>query len=74
MWLGLTVADIAVVVLYTVGMIGIGYWSMKKIKNQEDFFMGGRGFGNLLQIFAMFGSGTSADSRWARRATRLSEA
>jgi len=43
-------------------MLGIGYWSMKQIKNQEDFFMGGRSFGKLLQVFAMFGSGTSTDS------------
>ncbi|MFC1544829.1 sodium:solute symporter [Gemmatimonadota bacterium] len=62
MLFGLTVADMIVIVLYVVVMIGIGYWSMKRIKSQEDFFMGGRGFGKLLQIFAMFGSGTSTDS------------
>ncbi|HLA39359.1 MAG TPA: sodium:solute symporter family protein, partial [Candidatus Glassbacteria bacterium] len=60
--LGLTVADIIVIVIYIGVMIGIGYWSMKRIKSQEDFFMGGRSFGKLLQIFAMFGSGTSTDS------------
>ncbi len=62
MLFGLTAADLVVIVLYVVVMLGIGYWSMKRIKNQEDFFMGGRGFGKLLQIFAMFGSGTSTDS------------
>ena len=62
MLFGLTVADMIVIVIYVAVMIGIGYWSMKRIKSQEDFFMGGRGFGKLLQIFAMFGSGTSTDS------------
>jgi len=59
---GLTLADLIVIVLYITVVIGIGYWSMKKIKSQEDYFMGGRDFGKLLQIFAMFGSGTSTDS------------
>ncbi len=62
MLFGLTAADLVVIALYVVVMIGIGYWSMKRIKSQEDFFMGGRGFGKVLQIFAMFGSGTSTDS------------
>ena len=59
---GLTQADLIVIVLYIGVMIGIGYWSMKRIKSQEDFFMGGRAFGKVLQVFAMFGSGTSTDS------------
>lgn len=35
---------------------------MKRIKNQEDFFFGGRKFGKFIQIFAAFGQGTSADT------------
>ena len=31
------------------------------VKRQEDFFMGGRSFGRLLQTFAAFGSGTGAN-------------
>ena len=58
----LSVMDLAIILVYFAAMIGIGYWSMKKIKNQEDFFMGGRGFGKMLQIFAVFGAGTSTDS------------
>ena len=59
---GLTHADLTVIVLYIGVVIGIGYWSMKRIRTQEDFFMGGRAFGKILQVFAMFGSGTSIDS------------
>ena len=54
--------DYIVLVIYFLGMAGIGVWAMRRIKKQEDFFMGGRGFGKLLQTFAAFGAGTgSAD-------------
>lgn len=56
----MTWIDIAVLILYFAGMVGIGIWAMRRIKNQEDYFMGGRGFGKLLQTFAAFGSGTGA--------------
>lgn len=59
---GLGYTDLFVIALYILTMILIGYWSMRRIKSQEDFFMGGRAFGKLLQVFAMFGSGTSTDS------------
>ncbi len=59
---GLTVADLVVISIYILAMIFIGYWSMKRIRSQEDFFMGGRAFGKTLQVMAMFGSGTSTDS------------
>ena len=60
--LGLAVIDLVVIVLYFVIVIGIGYWSMRRIKNQEDFFLGGRKFGKFIQTFAAFGQGTSADT------------
>jgi len=59
---GLSYADLVVIFLYILAMIAIGYWSMRRIRSQEDFFMGGRAFGKTLQIMAMFGSGTSTDS------------
>lgn len=59
---GVSPLDIAVIILYLLGMIGIGYVSMRKIKIQEDFFLAGRGFGKIIQTFASFGSGTNADN------------
>lgn len=56
----MTWIDISVLVLYFVVMVAIGIWSMKRVKGQEDYFMGGRGFGKLLQTFAAFGAGTGA--------------
>lgn len=52
--------DYLVLFVYFAAMTGIGIWSMKKIKVQEDFFLGGRGFGKLMQTFAAFGAGTNA--------------
>ncbi len=46
---------------YFLLMAGIGIYSMLKVKAQEDFFMGGRSFGKVLQAFAAFGAGTGAN-------------
>ena len=56
----MTVIDIIVLIVYFGTMIGIGLWAMRRVKGQEDYFMGGRGFGTLLQTFAAFGAGTGA--------------
>lgn len=56
----MTAIDIVVLIVYFGTMIGIGLWAMRRVKGQEDYFMGGRGFGKLLQTFAAFGAGTGA--------------
>ncbi|MEX0819405.1 MAG: sodium:solute symporter family protein, partial [Pirellulaceae bacterium] len=52
--------DYLVLAGYFVMMIGIGIYASRMIKEQEDFFMGGRSFGKLLQTFAAFGAGTGS--------------
>lgn len=59
---GLGILDIAVVVLYFLAVIYIGFRSMKRVKSQEDYFLAGRRFGKLIQTFAAFGQGTSSES------------
>src|SRR5512138_1821534 len=59
---GLPLIDVFVIVGYFLVMILIGLWAMRRIKSQEDYFLGGRRFGKLIQIFATFGSGTSVDT------------
>jgi len=41
-------------------MLLIGALCAMRVKKQEDYFMGGRGFGKLLQTFAAFGAGTGS--------------
>ena len=52
--------DLLVLAGYFLVMIGIGIYAARRVKAQEDFFMGGRGFGKLLQTFAAFGAGTGS--------------
>ncbi len=56
----MTTLDYTVLVGYFLLMILIGVLSMLKVKKQEDYFMGGRGFGKILQAFAAFGAGTGS--------------
>ncbi|WP_149498315.1 sodium:solute symporter family protein [Roseiconus lacunae] len=56
----MSLIDYVVVAAYFVVMIAIGIWAMRRVNDQEDYFMGGRGFGKLLQTFAAFGAGTGA--------------
>ena len=52
--------DLIVLAGYLVVIIAIGIYAARRVKAQEDFFMGGRGFGKLLQTFAAFGAGTGS--------------
>ena len=56
----MTLPDYLVLVGYFLMMIGIGAYCATQINKQEDFFLGGRGFGKLLQTFAAFGAGTGS--------------
>lgn len=58
---GLALIDIIVIVIYFLVIIAIGIRSSKRIKSQEDYLLGGRRFGKLVQTFASFGQATSAD-------------
>jgi SSS family solute:Na+ symporter len=54
--------DILVILLYFAGMIYIGIIVSRRIKNEEDFFMGGRNLGRILQTFMNFGMATSSET------------
>ena len=53
--------DIAIVVLYLLAVVGIGLWSLRKINDQNDFFLAGRSLNKFLQMMINFGSGTHTD-------------
>jgi SSS family solute:Na+ symporter len=60
--LGLPLVDILTIGIYLAAMVSIGFWAMRRIQDQEDYFLAGRRFGKLIQTFAAFGQGTSAES------------
>jgi SSS family solute:Na+ symporter len=53
--------DIIVIVAYLSVILGIAFWASKRIKSREDYLLGGRKFGKVIQTFASFGQATSAD-------------
>ncbi len=58
---GLSIIDLLIIALYFAAIIWIGVWASRRIKNQEDYLLGGRKFGKIIQTFASFGQATSAD-------------
>lgn len=54
--------DWVVLAAYCLGMLVIGILCMLRIRHQEDYFLGGRSFGKVMQAFAAFGAGTGADN------------
>ncbi|MCH8828319.1 MAG: hypothetical protein IID45_01945 [Planctomycetes bacterium] len=59
-WLGLGWLDWVILGVYFVVVVGIGLWSMKRVKDMTDYFIGGRRFGKVFMMFFAFGSGTSS--------------
>ena len=56
----MTSLDYLVLIAYFGLMSVIGFICMRLVKGQDDYFLGGRGFGKLLQTFAAFGAGTGS--------------
>jgi len=59
--IGLGWLDLAVVVAYVALMFGIGAWYRLRTVTRENYFLGGRRFGPLIQSFAYFGQAAAAD-------------
>ena len=57
---GLEIADFAVLVIYLVGITGVGIWAAKLVTNMGDFFMP-RKFGKSMMVMHTFGTGTHSD-------------
>jgi len=59
---GITTLDIIVIIVYFLLLIGLGFAAMLRIKDQEDYFLGGRRFGRVLQVLTSFGQATSSEN------------
>ena len=60
--LGINGWDLLVIIAYFAVVLYIGWRAMKKVKNSEDYFLGGRQFGRFFQTFSQFGQATSTES------------
>src|SRR5690348_9855853 len=43
---------LTIVVAYVLGMLAVGYWSMRRTRSVGDFFLGGRTLGPWMSAFA----------------------
>lgn len=58
---GLQAADLTVLALTLLVLIGVCVVSATRIRSLTDYFLGGRRFGRAVMLFFAFGSGTSTD-------------
>jgi len=58
--LGLNILDLIVVVIFLIGVIGLGWWASRGVKQEKDFYLGGRKLGRTLQFFLSFGNMTDS--------------
>ncbi len=59
---GLSIWDIVVIFIYFIIILFVAIRASLSIKNREDYFMGGRRFGKLIQTFAAYGQATSVEN------------
>ncbi len=59
---GLSLLDIAIVVIYFIVIVIIAIRAARLVNNREDYFMAGRRFGKVIQTFAAFGQATSVEN------------
>jgi len=57
---GLAITDLAVLVVYLIGITVLGIWMARRVKSIADFFMPRR-FGKSMMMMHAFGTGTHSD-------------
>lgn len=60
--LGLHLIDFLMIVFYFVGIIFFGLWMSRRVKTEEDYFIGGRKLGKAVLVFHTLCSGTHTDN------------
>jgi hypothetical protein len=58
--LGLNIIDLLVVIVFLMGVIALGWWASRGVKEEKDFYLGGRKLGRTLQFFLSFGNMTDS--------------
>ena len=58
-FLGLDLAIWIVLVVYFAGMLLVGWWSKRRVRNREGYLLGNRQFGTSMMVMHAFGAGTN---------------
>lgn len=58
---GLKAIDVAMIVGYFAAVMAIGFWASRRVKTEEDYFLGGRSFGKGLLVMHWLCTGTHSD-------------
>jgi len=58
---GLKLVDLAMIAAYFAVVMVIGFWSARRVKTEEDFFLGGRRFGKGLLVMHWLCTGTHSE-------------
>jgi len=61
MIIGLNVLDFAIVLVFIIIVLGLGWRASRKTKTTEDFYIAGRRLGKFYQFFLNLGTSTNAD-------------
>ncbi|MEA3189155.1 MAG: solute:Na+ symporter, family [Chthoniobacter sp.] len=57
---GLHILDVLVILFFLGLVLGLGWWASRSVKEEKDFYLGGRSFGKVLQFFLNFGNMTDS--------------
>ena len=58
---GLKLIDLAMIAGYFAAVLAIGFWASRKVKSEDDFFLGGRRFGTGLLMMHWLCTGTHSE-------------
>lgn len=58
---GLKPLDVAVIIGYFAAVLAIGFWAARRVKTEDDFFLGGRRFGKGLLVMHWLCTGTHSE-------------
>ncbi len=58
---GISALDWGVILAYLLGITWLGLWVGRRVKNEGDYFVGGRKFGKVFSMMHQFATGTHSD-------------
>ena len=58
---GLKLIDLAAIVGYFAAVMAVGFWASRRVKDERDFFLGGRSFGKGLLVMHWLCTGTHSE-------------